>query len=506
MPCNRTFHTQVAATTLTGTTGNNLLNAPGSVSTLVQGLAGADSIVLNLANDEADGGAGNDSISLVKSGTITSTVKGGAGNDTVFFRSSTLFSGFVDLGAGADSIRFATGNGTILNGSNVFGGEGNDTLRIVEAVTNSTVGAGSGADILSFSGGNAVTTSLVNGGKQKDTITLINQSTGSFATLNGGRGADIIQGTGAGAFTNSLIGGGKGTDSIRIDGAQTAGSVAGGGLADTIRIIGGYAGGTIFGDANGVTAAGTGTGGAADGADQILLSAVSTAAGTIYGGGGNDTITMQSGLLQTAGTANLVDGGNGADSITIVGHAAALGYGDGTITGGKGHDTIDVDHNTGGLGAVLATISGGAGTDQILVAGLGAGTEAATFSNNISQADVAAIISGVSGDTLRVATGTSFTANNANFLTGAPTIDVLSAMAAADTTIGTAGDIAVFSDGTDSFIVFGLSGNDSDVTQIAIKGKDIVLTTRTGQVTYATSNFGFTAAATASGGINATFS
>ena len=116
MPCNRTFHTQVAATTLTGTTGNNLLQAPGSVSTLVQGLAGADSIVLNLANDEADGGAGNDSISLVRSGTVSNTVKGGAGNDTVFLRSSTLFSGFVDLGAGADSIRFATGNGTILNG------------------------------------------------------------------------------------------------------------------------------------------------------------------------------------------------------------------------------------------------------------------------------------------------------------------------------------------------------------------------------------------------------
>ena len=494
----------MAATTLTGTTGNNILNAPGSVSTLVQGLAGRDSITLSLASDEAQGGKGNDSISLTRTGAVSNTVYGGAGNDTVFFRSSTLFNGYVDLGAGADSIRFATGNGAVLNGANIFGGEGNDTLRVVEASTNTTIGGGSGADLLSFSGGNATTSSLVMGGKQKDTITLLNQSTGSFASLIGGKGADLIQGTGAGAFTNSLIGGGQGADSLRIDGAQTAGSVAGGGLNDTIRIIGAYAGGSIYGDANGVTTAGTGTGGAADGADQILLSAVSTGAASIYGGGANDTITFLSGT--GAGVNTLIDGGNGADSITIVGHAAGNGYGDGTITGGNGNDTIDVRYSSAALGAALATISGGEGTDQIIVAGLGAGTEARTFSNNISQADVAAIISGVSGDTLRVATGTSFTANNANFLTGAPTIDVLSAMGAADTTIGVAGDIAVFSDGTDSFIVFGLSGNDSDVTQIAIKGKDIVLTTRTGQVTYATSNFGFTAAATASGGINVTFS
>lgn len=472
----------------------------------MQGLQGNDTITLSLANDEAQGGVGTDSITLTSDGVLSNTISGGKGSDTVFLRSAGQFAGYVDLGAGSDSIRFATGGGTVLNGANIFGGEGSDTLRIVEAATNSTIGAGSGADILSFSGATALTTSLVMGGKSKDTITFLAQSTGSFASVIGGRGSDVIQATGAGVYANSLIGGGKGTDSLRIDGAQTSGSVAGGGLNDTIRIIGGYAGGSIFGDASGVTTVGTGTDGAADGADQIFLSAVSTAAGSIYGGGGNDTITMLSGLLQTAGTANVVDGGNGADSITIVGHAAAIGYGDGLITGGKGNDTIDIDHSTAALGAVLATISGGEGSDQILVAGLTTGTESRTFSNNISQADVAAIISGVSGDVLRVATALSFTANNANFLVGAPTIDVLSAMGAADTTIGVAGDIAVFSDGTDSFIVFGLSANDSDVTQIAIKGKDIVLTTRVGQVTYATSNFGFTAAATATGGINVTFS
>ena len=88
MPCNRTFYTQVAATTLTGTTGNDVLNAPGSVSTLVQGLAGNDTITISLANDEAEGGAGDDTIAITRSGTVSNTIYGGAGADTVFVQSS----------------------------------------------------------------------------------------------------------------------------------------------------------------------------------------------------------------------------------------------------------------------------------------------------------------------------------------------------------------------------------------------------------------------------------
>ena len=48
----------MAATTLTGTTGNDTLNAPGSVATLVQGLAGTDTITLVSQSDEAEGGDG----------------------------------------------------------------------------------------------------------------------------------------------------------------------------------------------------------------------------------------------------------------------------------------------------------------------------------------------------------------------------------------------------------------------------------------------------------------
>ena len=147
--------------------------------------------------------------------------------------------------------------------------------------------------------------------------------------------------------------------------ALTAGSVAGGGLADTIRIIGAYGGGTIFGDANGVTTAGTGTGGAADGAGPDLLQGKRHCSSKYLRRRRKTTPSqcrVACSKLVDGGNANLVDGGNGRNSITIVGHAAALGYGDGTITGGNGNDTIaTADHNTGGAGVVLATISGGAG-------------------------------------------------------------------------------------------------------------------------------------------------
>ena len=136
MRCNRTFYPQVAATTLTGTTGNNVLNAPGSVSSLVQGLAGADTITLSLVNDEAQGGKGADLITLTASGTIASTVSGGAGNDSVNFTGATAFSGYVDLGAGADTIQVLST--ASFSNANVYGGEGADTLTITNALVGST--------------------------------------------------------------------------------------------------------------------------------------------------------------------------------------------------------------------------------------------------------------------------------------------------------------------------------------------------------------------------------
>ena len=56
----------MATTTLAGNSGNNLLNASGLESTLVQGFQGNDTIALARVDDEAQAGEGNDTIGLTK--------------------------------------------------------------------------------------------------------------------------------------------------------------------------------------------------------------------------------------------------------------------------------------------------------------------------------------------------------------------------------------------------------------------------------------------------------
>ena len=54
----------MATTTLAGTTANDILNAPGSVTTEVAGKAGNDTITLVKTGDIAMAGAGADSITI----------------------------------------------------------------------------------------------------------------------------------------------------------------------------------------------------------------------------------------------------------------------------------------------------------------------------------------------------------------------------------------------------------------------------------------------------------
>ena len=156
----------------------------------------------------------------------------------------------------------------------------------------------------------------------------------------------------------------------------------------------------------------------------------------------------------------VVAGGNGNDSIFIGGSAAAGGFGEGTIAGGKGDDTIVL----GSLGMVdrvassMSTIYGGDGTDLISLQAITQATAGAVTPATVSQAQVAAVISGVSGDTLRVLTSLSFSAGNttgANWQGNAGVIWVGSTISAALTGVGdnyTGGSIGVFSDGTDSVL------------------------------------------------------
>lgn len=509
----------MAATTLTGTTGNDTLNAPGSVSALVQGLKGSDTISLVFADDAAGGGKGNDSIAITRAGQLSNIIDGGAGDDTVFLRSAGTYGGTINLGAGADSISFATAGGTIVSNGQVFGGAGADSIRF-NAITNSTIGGGADNDQIFATAANAVTASKVNGGMGADSIQFQNATT-SFATVQAGKGNDTLAFTAVGNVRNSALFGGKGTDSLALNGASlnSTATVAGGGLADTITLNGAFAGGLIYGDANGQTTKGSGTGGAADGNDLIAATgAAATAVASVYGAGGADTIWF----TQAFSGANLFDGGKGNDSIRIS-DAGTNNYGLGSILGGDGNDTIRVSlsgNTTGVLVTAMGTIDGGAGSDRIIV-----GTTASTIASanatavGTMTAGFNAIIQYGAGDTIVLNTqiaSNTFTAI-ANWSTGNPTLVSLTGAAGAAYGAGNAvtkaamsgqGNIGIFSDGTDSMILIkntAVANAASTYIRLLIKGADLQLTTVTGQaVSLTQTTFGITVAAQTGGGIGIT--
>jgi len=381
--------------TLTGTTGNDLLNAPGSVDTLVQGLAGNDTINLTRAGDAADAGAGNDTITLSAAGTVTSTINGGLGNDTIDVSGFDQFSGSIGGASGADVIEL---NGTLLNGAFVGGGAGSDTINITSPgtqVVNSTIQGGDNGDALIFNN-ITFTNSLISGAKGADTITV---DPGSTTSVTGGDGQDAITITGPATY----VAAGAGSDTLLAQ--FDVKTIVGGGLNDVINLVGGN--GLIYADASGVKTSSTATGGQADGNDKITAGDVTAI--TIYGAGGNDSISVK-----TIGGLTVLDGGDGSDLIKVT---SAIN-GNTTLIGGLGADTISIAN---GVSANLK-IDAGAGSDSITVLSAiktstiaaGAGLDTITFKGAVqtitldagAEADLITFTAGtLSGGTIAAGEG-----------------------------------------------------------------------------------------------------
>ena len=233
----RTLPSLVATTTLTGTTGNDILNAPGSVTTLVAGLVGIDTITLVKGDDEAEGGAGNDSITL-NAASINNTVDGGAGADTIYITTAaTTFGGSYNMGDGADLVSMTANS----NNVSVGGNKGSDTITFGGNIINALVGGGANADSIGFD--TAVTNSTVFGGGGKDTINI--QALLTNSTIQASDGHDLITTTGAtAAFVASIVAAGKGYDSIKLGSAGIT-TLLGGAGNDTVNVVDNYNGGVI---------------------------------------------------------------------------------------------------------------------------------------------------------------------------------------------------------------------------------------------------------------------
>jgi hypothetical protein len=524
-------------TTLFGTTGNDLLRSPGSITTEVAGLQGNDSISLSLTGDETNAGAGNDSITLASSGVTTHVVSAGSGNDTLYTTTGqTQLRGSYNLNDGNDL--FTNSANVQLVNVSIGGNGGSDTLTFGAAgLLNSTVGGGANADSIAITAGNVTNVGIIGGGGA-DTINMNAAGiVATLTTLQSADGHDRINATALVGSNTFIVGSGRGFDSIAL-GAIQAASIAGGAQGDTISWTS-YAGGQIFGEGFGQTSAG-----AAGGADLIGTTAAAvTGAASIYGGALGDTIQL--GAVSASGT--LISGGNGADLIGNSGLAVGAATTAITFAGGNGQDTLRLlSLNTGtqvlggagldsiyigatGNGSVnggaandtinfsvpglasqsavgLATLNGGAGSDQFLAGSYTAGAFLSVAASNVSALSaVAGNLTVGSGDTIFFATTAAFAASN---WSNNNQIQVLSAGTATVTGNALSGIVAYEVNGGNDLILGIVGAGTGTAIQLLnlVGGAGLMTTTiggasAGGNLVINASNFGFTVSGTLGTGV-----
>ncbi len=255
--------------------------APGVVEIDGMGLTGRYSGVSRIF---ADGGQGNDSLTVVSSN-IPAVLFGGFGDDELIGGDAD---DLLDGGPGRDELRGGVGNDTLIGGA----GDDNRVLGLV---------GGPGIDTIHGDAGN----DLINGGSEGDNIdggtgndTIVGGD--GVDTILGGSGNDNIQGNASG----DIIDGGAGNDTITGDGG-----------ADTI--MGGPGRDLIFGNG---------------GADVIHGG---SGFDTIEGNAGNDQLFGDDGHDSLVGHAgsDLIVGGN--DNDLLIGDE-----GQDELYGGYGNDVL----------------------------------------------------------------------------------------------------------------------------------------------------------------------
>ncbi len=364
--------------------------------------AGNDTVFGGVGNDNVVAGAGNDS--LVGAGGNDS-LYGGDGTD-IF--SGGIGNGLLSGGTGGDTFNVWSGEGndTIIGGEGNDAGfgdlltfQGNTPISVVFSANEAGTGT-TATSVTTFSeiesvitfGGNdlidaSVTTSdlLLYAGSGQDTILAgsgndLLMGLGDNDSLNGGAGDDSI----FGGDGNDLIVSGQGADSV--DGGADADTIYGG-ANDTI--IGGET--TTTGTDNDVLVVETGStifyGGGNNESGTVLLASGGSLtfsgienilfAGPVDGTSGNDT--MASGYTdlngdQIDGTDGLDDtiygyGGNDSISANLGQDLVFGGTGNDTVDGGAGNDLIYGDTTAGATSDGTDVLYGGADNDTIFGGG-----------------------------------------------------------------------------------------------------------------------------------------
>lgn len=211
------------ADTITGSAGNELINAGDGADSVIAG-DGNDTVLGGDGKDIIDGGTGDDSIDAgdgndsvtgsdgvdtISGADGADTIDGGAGNDVINGMSGLdeLIGGDGDDtllgGADADIVSGGTGNDLIEgNAGNdvISGGDGSDQIH--GGSGNDVIEGDAGADILNGQSGN----DDINGGSEDDTIL----GGGGKDTLSGGTENDVVKGQSG----DDVVFGGGGADSV----------------------------------------------------------------------------------------------------------------------------------------------------------------------------------------------------------------------------------------------------------------------------------------------------
>ncbi len=311
----------------------------------VFGEDGNDTMIGLGAADRISGGKGSD---LIWAGAGDDTIVGGTAGDGDNGRDT------IDGGSGNDAISF-------VNGGQVIGGSGDDTITGLGMISNTRVTGDAGNDVITIL--KAGTGVSIEGGNGEDTITAYGGfgiSATAGVTVDGGAGNDAID-TGldrADVRANDTVRGGSGNDKVWTGDGQDY--LDGGTGNDTLN----------GGDGNDLLVGG-------DGSDIL------------YGEGGSDTFLFSRDIGYT--TETVLFNSNSIDQYKVDLAAEGLRGSSDVFAGGEGGDTVlgtanndyirayadnkvvlsDVEEVNGGAGNDLIDMRGYLGSDIVIKGGVG---------------------------------------------------------------------------------------------------------------------------------------
>lgn len=299
-PAGQTFTLTVGTDNVTGTSGNDAINASTGLSA-----DGSTAIATTNALDKIDGGAGIDTLNIENTGgknTLTGTITN-VENLTFVGADNVNSNAAINVSSFSGTVTLSQTDDTLVSLSNVTG----QTLALNKVATGTTLTAALGATQTSVTLSNAAaagTASFSVAGAKLDTVNLTTDKTAGTLTVadtgNTTKTANITA-TGTAAVTvNSTA-----LENVKISGAGAVTLTAATAPSKTLDASGSTGGVTYAVDL--VAQQFTGS----SGKDTVQFGAT-TKAQTL--GAGDDAVTMSVAALGTGGS---IDGGEGVDIIKL---------------------------------------------------------------------------------------------------------------------------------------------------------------------------------------------